>query len=50
MNTSRAEAHTVRRVDAIGAEELDGWCNLKLAVSREKTEEHHHGRVTGLLD
>ena len=36
--------------DAIGFSELRDGCPTRLAVSREQTEEHHHGRVTDLLD
>jgi len=39
-----------RKADAVGVEQLVGWCKLKLAISREKTEDHYHGRVTALLE
>lgn len=39
-----------REVDAVGAARLADWCDLKQAISREKTEEHYFGRLTGLLD
>lgn len=38
-----------READAIGISNLRNLCDTRLAVSREKTE-HHHGRITGLLD
>jgi ferredoxin--NADP+ reductase len=39
-----------READAIGFSDLQNWCPTRLAVSREKTEAHHNGRVTDLLD
>lgn len=36
--------------DAIGFSKLQNWCPTFLAVSREQTPKHHHGRVTDLLD
>ncbi len=36
--------------DAIGFSSLRNWCPTLLAVSREQTNDHHHGRVTDLLD
>jgi ferredoxin--NADP+ reductase len=38
-----------RNADAVGLAQLRGFCPTRLAVSREPTE-HHHGRVTDLLD
>jgi len=37
-------------VDAIGYSNLRNWCPTHLAVSREQTVGHYHGRITGLLD
>lgn len=39
-----------READAVGLNVLQNWCPTRLAVSREKTPPHHHGRVTDLLD
>lgn len=39
-----------RETDALGFSRLWNWCPTLLAVSREATEKHHHGRVTDLLD
>jgi len=39
-----------READAVGLDRLADWCDLRLAVSREKTPAYHHGRLTGLLD
>jgi len=39
-----------REGDALGFEGLQNWCPAKLAVSREPTDQHHHGRITDLLD
>ncbi len=39
-----------RGADAIGFTELHDWCPTLLAVSREQTTKHHHGRVTDLLN
>ena len=39
-----------REVDAVGAAQLEDWCDLRQAISRERTEEHHFGRLTDLLD
>lgn len=36
--------------DAIGYATLRNWCPTRLAISREETDAHHHGRVTDLLD
>lgn len=36
--------------DAIGYFSLRDWCPALLAISREETVAHHHGRVTDLLD
>lgn len=36
--------------DAIGFSDLQSWCPTLLAVSREATANHHHGRVTDLLE
>lgn len=38
-----------RSADAFGFRKLQDYCPARLAVSREETE-HHHGRITGLLD
>ncbi len=38
-----------READAIGFSALREFCPAQLAVSREKTD-HHHGRLTDLLD
>jgi ferredoxin-NADP reductase len=39
-----------RETDAIGFDRLSNWCPVRLAVSREKSASHFHGRLTGLLD
>ena len=39
-----------READVVGAARLADWCDLHQAISQERTEEHHFGRVTGLLD
>ncbi len=39
-----------RKADAFGADQLADWCDLRQAISRERTETHHNGRLTGLLD
>ncbi|MCF7817627.1 MAG: hypothetical protein K9M54_07075 [Kiritimatiellales bacterium] len=39
-----------RESDAIGFSKLRNWCPIRLAVSREQTSDHHHGRVTDLLN
>ena len=39
-----------QRTAAAGLEQVDGWCDTHLAVSREAVPGHHHGRVTELLD
>lgn len=39
-----------RKSDALGFSKLQNWCPTRLAVSREQTTDHHHGRVTDLLD
>lgn len=36
--------------DAIGYASLSHYCPTQLAISREATQTHHHGRVTDLLD
>lgn len=36
--------------NAVGFDEISGWCPATLAVSREKSEPHHFGRVTDLVD
>jgi ferredoxin-NADP reductase len=38
------------KADSIGFSSLSNWCPTLLAVSREPTVDHHHGRVTDLLD
>jgi len=38
-----------RKADAVGFDELQGWCPTHLAISRETDHAHHHGRVTDLL-
>jgi len=38
-----------READAIGYEELQMHCPTHLAVSKEPADEHHQGRITGLL-
>lgn len=39
-----------RESDAVGFSKLRAFCPTLLAVSREKVEGHHHGRITDLLD
>lgn len=39
-----------READAVGADRLANWCDLQQAISRERTENHHFGRLTDLLD
>jgi ferredoxin-NADP reductase len=39
-----------RKADAIGYEELRRKCPTDLAVSKERADGHHQGRITGLLD
>ncbi len=36
--------------DAIGLDLLNRRCPTRVAVSREKTDQFHHGRITDLLD
>ncbi len=39
-----------REKDAIGYTEISRCCPTRLAVSREHASDHHHGRITDLLD
>jgi NAD(P)H-flavin reductase len=45
-----AVLHGVRQqAAAAGLDRMDGWCDTRLAVSREAMHGHHHGHVTELL-
>ena len=39
-----------RKADAVGFSKLNNWCPTQLAISQEDGHEHHHGRITELLD
>lgn len=39
-----------RRCHAIGFDQLNAWCPVELAISREPCAAHYEGRVTDLLD